>query len=132
VTAFLAANQQATAELSAMEPTCVTEINGDHWPQSASVEARNAVVDVTLWYRRGWSWITEGDARTLVGLSEKKEIFETPLSAVRVREILAAGSAVTQAAFEQAASVPAPEVFTDPAASDVRGLPQWRMYASTL
>ncbi|WP_421907519.1 ABC transporter substrate-binding protein [Mameliella sp.] len=127
VTAFLAANQQATAELAAMEPGKVTGIIGNHWPQSASVEARNAVVDVTLWYRRGWSWITEGDARTLVGLSEEPEIFETPLDADLVKRILSSGADVTRAAYEQSGSVPEAVVFTDPDAMDVRGLPQWQI-----
>ncbi|MHA3979199.1 ABC transporter substrate-binding protein [Halovulum sp. GXIMD14794] len=127
VTAFLVANQQATQALAAMAPGEVTEIIGDHWPQSASVDARNAVVDVTLWYRRGWSWITEGDARTLVGLSEEKEIFETPLSADLVKTILQRGAAAAEAAYAQAGDVPANDVFTDPKATDVRGQPQWQI-----
>lgn len=127
VTAFLVANQQATAALSQMKPTEVTEIIGDHWPQSASVDARNAVVDVTLWYRRGWGWVTEGDARTLSGLSEEKEIFETPLSGKLITEILGRGADVTRAAYELVGQQPAMDVMTDPNAGDVRGLPQWRV-----
>lgn len=127
VTAFLVANQQAAGDLSSMQPQQVTEIIGDHWPQSASVEARNNVVEVTLWYRRGWSWITEGDARTLVGLSEEPEIFETALSADLVKGVLGAGADVTLAAYEQGGRVPPAEVFTDPDAKDVRGLPQWQI-----
>ncbi|UWR13435.1 ABC transporter substrate-binding protein [Sulfitobacter mediterraneus] len=127
VTAFLVANQQAASALSQMSPTDVTNIIGDHWPQSASVEARNAVVDATTWYRRGWSWITEGDAGTLSGLSEEKEIFETALSGKMIAEILGRGADVTRAAYEQVGQQPAMDVMTDKDAGDVRGLPQWRV-----
>lgn len=127
VQAFLVANQKAAGDLAAMSPTDVTGIIGDHWPQSASIEARNAVVEMTTWYKRGWSWITEGDARTLTGLSQEPEIFETPLSGDLVKQVIEAGADVAKAAYDQAGAVPAADVFTDPDATDVRGLPQWRV-----
>ncbi len=127
VTAFLVANHQAAEALSEMEPAQVTEIIGSHWPKSASVDAKNAVVDVTLWYRRGWSWITEGDAATLVGLSQEPEIFETALTADQVKATLERGAGATQTAYSQVGSKPETEVFTDPSAGDVRGLPQWQI-----
>ncbi len=132
VTAFLVANHQAAADLSAMDPGAVVEIIGEHWPQSASVDARKDVVEATLWYRRGWSWITEGDARTLVGLSEEPEIFETALDAALVTGILGAAAAVTGAAYEAVANAPDMATITDADAGDVRGLPQWRAEAWAL
>lgn len=127
VTAFLVANQQAAAAMAQMPPTDVTNIIGDHWPQSASIDARNAVVEATTWYKRGWTWITEGDAKTLSGLSSEKEIFEIPLSTEKVKDILGRGADVTRAAYEQVGQTPALDVLTNTDAGDVRGLPQWQV-----
>lgn len=126
VTAFLVANQRAASELSKMDQEKVVDLVGDHWPKSASVDAKKDVVDVTLWYRRGWSWITEGDAETLVGLSKVKSIFEQELAPDLVRSIHELGADVTRKAYELVGNEPAAEVITDPNAGDVRGLPQWQ------
>lgn len=124
VTAFLIANQRAAADLKKMSQEDVVKLVGDHWPKSASVDAKKDVVDVTLWYRRGWTWITEGDAETLVGLSKVKRIFESELTRDHVKSVLAQGAAVTRKAYEVSGSRPAQDVFLDSSA-DVRGLPQW-------
>lgn len=126
VTAFLVANQRATSDLSNMDAGKIVDLVGDHWPKSASVDAKKDVVDVTLWYRRGWGWITEGDAETLVGLSKVKAIFEQELTPDLVRSIHAQGADVTRKAYERVGMEPAAEVITDKNAGDVRGLPQWQ------
>ncbi len=132
VTAFLVANQRATAALAKTDPAAIVELVGDHWPKSASLDAKKDVVNVTLWYRRGWGWITEGDAETLVGLSKVKSIFEQELSQDLVRSVMAQGAGVTRKAYEAVGMEPAADVFTDKNAGDVRGLPQWEADKWTL
>jgi ABC-type nitrate/sulfonate/bicarbonate transport system substrate-binding protein len=132
VTAFLAANHRAAKALTAMSPAEVVELVGNHWPESASLDAKKDVVDVTLWRNRGWCWITEGDAETLVGLSKVKAIFETELTPDLVKSIMTQGADVTKRAYELVGSDPAREVIVDADASDVRGRPQWEAADWTL
>ena len=81
-------------------------------------------IDQVLWNRRGWSWITEGDARTLVGLSTTKAIFQQALDAETARKIFALGADVSRAAYDIVGKVPERAVFDD-GRSDVRGKPIW-------
>lgn len=123
VVAFLAANQMAATLLSKSSPEEIVKLVGDHWPGTPSAKAQ--VARQALWYRRGWTWITEGDARTLVGLSKVGAIFEKPLTGKQVKAAILNGTAVSRKAYEAAGSVPPANVFTDKKAKDVRGLPQW-------
>ena len=125
VTAFLVAHHRAAVQLSNTSADDIVELVGDHW--AGSPDAKKFVVDKILWRNRGWAWITEGDASSLVGLSQAGSIFEEPLSGERVKAILAKGAATTRRAYEIVGEDPAAEVFVDPDAGDVRGLPQWEV-----
>jgi ABC-type nitrate/sulfonate/bicarbonate transport system substrate-binding protein len=125
VTAFLVAHHRAVVALSETSPEDIVAMVGDHW--AGSDDAKKFVVDRILWRNRGWAWITEGDAGSLVGLSQISSIFEEPLTADRLKGILGKGAEVTRRAYEIVGGDPAADVFVDPNASDVRGLPQWEI-----
>ena len=123
VTAFLAANQRAAVVLKNTSEEAIVDLIGDHWKGSSA--AKRMVVEQTLWCRRGWIWVTEGDAETLVGLSKIKSIFEKELTGNQVRNIVGEGAEVARRAYELVNEQPPEAVFTDPNAKDVRGLPPW-------
>ncbi|MEE9251191.1 MAG: ABC transporter substrate-binding protein [Alphaproteobacteria bacterium] len=125
VTAFLIANARATKIMSKKSVDEVIACCAKYWYGDA--EAQRPFVKRILWRRRGWGWITEGDANSLVGLSKNKKIYDTPLTKERVKEVMKLGAEVSKAAWEHVGRDPAMEVFTDPKAGDVRGLPTWEI-----
>jgi ABC-type nitrate/sulfonate/bicarbonate transport system substrate-binding protein len=129
VVSFLVANHQATVALAKAPAERVIELIGDHWTTSASIDAKKSLLADTLWRRRGWSWITEGDAKTLVGLSKVRTIFEQELTPALIKSVLAKGSQITRKAYERVGKDPAETVFVDARAGDVRGRPQWAIDA---
>jgi ABC-type nitrate/sulfonate/bicarbonate transport system substrate-binding protein len=127
VVSFLVANHRATVALAKAPPERVIELIGDHWASSASLDAKKSLLADTLWRRRGWSWITEGDAKTLVGLSKVKTIFEQELTPALIKSVFAKGSEITRKAYERVGKEPAVAVLVDAGAADVRGRPQWEI-----
>ena len=77
-----------------------------------------------LWKRRGRSWITEGDARTLVGLSTTKAIYQQALDPELAKKLFSLGAPVAKAAYDALGKVPARNVFDD-SSRDTRGRPVW-------
>ncbi len=69
-------------------------------------EAQTDWIDQVLWNRRGWSWITKGDARTLAGQSTTKAIFQQALDPEAARKIFALGADVSSAAYDAVGKVP--------------------------
>ncbi len=122
VTALLIANQRAVAMLAKAGTDEIIRIGAPNW--AGTKEAQRDWIDAVLWRRRGWSWITEGDARTLVGLSSTKAIFQGPLDAETAKKLFSLGAGVTGAAYEATGRVPARSVFDDRTA-DLRGKPMW-------
>lgn len=125
VTAFLIANARATKIMSKTPVDEVIKCCAKYWYGDAA--AQRPFVKRILWRRRGWGWITEGDANSLVGLSKNSRIYDTPLTKERVKEVMELGADVCKAAWEHVGRDPAMEVFTDPKAGDVRGLPTWEI-----
>ena len=70
---------RATKITTRMTPDQVIDIASQDWFSDRA--AQRPYVENILYRRRGWSWITEGDARTLVGLSQVGSIYQAPLSA---------------------------------------------------
>ncbi len=122
VTALLVANHRAVAALSKAGTPEIIKFGAPNW--AGTKEAQTDWIDQVLWNRRGWSWITEGDARTLVGLSTTKAIFQQALDAEAARKIFALGADVSRAAYDIVGKVPERAVFDD-GRSDVRGKPIW-------
>ncbi len=125
VTAFLVANARATMLMSQQSVDEIIKCCGARWFGDA--EAQRPFVERILWRRRGWAWITEGDASSLVGLSKNSKIYDTPLTKERVKKVMTLGADVARAAWEHVGRDPAMKVFTDPKAEDVRGLPNWEI-----
>jgi ABC-type nitrate/sulfonate/bicarbonate transport system substrate-binding protein len=125
VTALLVATARATEALAAMTPADVVAIGGENWMGTKA--SQEAWVPTVLWERRGWNWITEGDVKTLVGLSTTKAIFKEELSAENARKIIGLGADVAKAAYDHVGQKPAASAFTDTSAGDVRGKPVWEI-----
>ena len=129
VTALMVANQRAVSALTKAGTDEIVKTGSANW--GGTPEAQKDWIDTVLWKRRGWSWITEGDARTLVGLSTTKAIFQTPLEPEAARKIFAMGADVSKAAYEATGRFPDRAVFDD-GRSDVRGRPVWEAASWTL
>jgi ABC-type nitrate/sulfonate/bicarbonate transport system substrate-binding protein len=125
VTALLAATARATEKLNGLAAEKVVEIGGANWP--GTKESQAAWIQTVLWKKRGWNWITEGDIRSLVGLSTTKAIFQQELAPAKAKEIVGLGADVARAAWMAVGQKPARPVFEDSAAGDVRGRPVWEI-----
>jgi len=122
VTAMLIANQRAVSALAKAGTEEIMRIGAANWPGTPDAQA--AWIDNVIWKRRGWSWITEGDARTLVGLSTTKAIYEKALDPEAVRKLFSQGATVSRAAYEATGGMPPRGAFDD-MSRDVRGKPVW-------
>jgi len=129
VTAMMIANQRAVSALTAAGTGEIIRIGAPNWP--GTPEAQAAWIDNVIWKRRGWSWITEGDARTLVGLSTTKAIYQTALDPEAVRKLFQLGAGVSRAAYEATGRMPPRSAFDD-MSRDVRGKPVWEADAWNL
>jgi hypothetical protein len=108
-----------------MKPSEVVAIGGENW--TGDKASQEKWVPTVLWERRGWNWITEGDVKTLVGLSTTKAIFKEELSAEKARKIVGLGADVAKAAYDHVGQKPAVAAFSDTSAGDVRGKPVWEI-----
>ena len=129
VTAMIIANQRAVDALVKAGTGEIVKIGGANWP--GTPEAQREWVETILWKRRGWSWITEGDARTLVGLSTTKAIYQQALDPDVAKKLFALGAPVARAAYDALGKVPARNVFDD-SSKDTRGKPVWEVDAWNL
>jgi len=123
IVALLVANARATKLVTQMSADAVIDLASQDWFSDRA--AQRPYVENILYRRRGWSWITEGDARSLVGLSQVKSIYQTALTGEQVKRLLALGAPLSREAWERVGKDPAPDAFLDTKAIDVRGLPVW-------
>jgi len=125
VTALLVANERATTLVAKMTPDAIIDMSSKDWMSDRA--AQRPYVENILYRRRGWSWITEGDARTLVGLSKVKSIYQQELTGDLVKRTLGLAAPLAREAWERTGKSPDPAAFTDAKAVDIRGLPVWQM-----
>jgi ABC-type nitrate/sulfonate/bicarbonate transport system substrate-binding protein len=125
VTALMIANQRACTLVTRMTPDAVIDMSAQDWNSDRA--AQRPYVENILYRRRGWSWITEGDARTLVGLSKVKSIYQQELAPDLVKRTLAKAAPMAREAYEKTGRFPDATVFTDAKAGDIRGLPVWEI-----
>ncbi|MBN9077477.1 MAG: hypothetical protein BGN87_07850 [Rhizobiales bacterium 65-79] len=125
VTALLVATARATEALVAMKPAEIVAIGGENW--TGDKASQEKWIPTVLWERRGWNWITEGDVKTLVGLSTTKAIFKDELSADKARKVIGLGADVAKAAYDHVGQKPPASAFTDKSAGDIRGRPVWEI-----
>lgn len=128
VQAFLMANARAVEALAAMPAKELVSKYGANFPGTPEDQADH--IEHVLWRRRGWPWITEGDVRTLVGLSQTKALFPNPLDAASVRKIVALGGDVCKAAWQANGSKPPRAAFDQKQPDDLRGRPAWEIGAT--
>jgi ABC-type nitrate/sulfonate/bicarbonate transport system substrate-binding protein len=125
IVALLIANARATKLVTKMTADEVIDLASQDWFSDRA--AQRPYVENILYRRRGWSWITEGDARSLVGLSQVKSIYQTPLTGDGVKALMKLAAPLSREAWEKVGKDPGPEAFLDTNAIDVRGLPVWEI-----
>jgi len=125
VLALMIANQRATKIVTKMTPEAVIDMSNQDWASDKA--AQKPYVENILYRRRGWSWITEGDARTLVGLSKVKSIYQQELTPALVKKTLKLAAPLAKEAWERTGKEPDMAALTDTKAGDARGLPLWEI-----
>ncbi len=130
VTALLVANARATKLVAKMTADEVIDLASAEWFSDRA--AQRPYVENILYRKRGWSWITEGDARSLIEMSKVKTIFQSELNGDSIKKTLSLGAALSRDAWERVGKDPAVEVMTQKNAPDTRGLPVWEIANWTL
>ena len=126
VTAFLMAQQDAVAKLSAMPPGDVSELSKKYWELPPALGAK--VVSDDVLFARGWCWPTEGDATAILEISKfmvEGKLIPKPLTWTQVRDAFAPAGPVLREAYVKTGSKPDAAAFAASNAKDMRGLPAW-------
>lgn len=128
VVAFLMAQQEAVAALSAMDHGAVSQLVKDYWKLDATAGAK--VVGDDVLFSRGWSWPTEADAMAVLESSKymvANKVIEQPLTWAQVKSAFARTAPLVRQAYDKLGAKPAASEFTRTDAKDLRGLPVWDM-----
>lgn len=125
---FLVAQQRAVDELKSVDAADMSEMVKEYWELSAEQGAK--LVDDELLFLRDWVWLTEGDAQSVVETSKfmvAGGLIEEPLSWEQLSGNIEKSAPLAAKAYERAGNTPPLEEFTNPDASDIRGLPSWEL-----
>ena len=128
VTAFIAAQQQAVEELTAMDPAEISQISAEYWDLPPEMGAE--VVKDEVLFIRGWVWPTEGDAGALLAISQfmvEGGLIEEPLTWDQVKDAMRPAAGLMRKAWEMTGKVPPEADFQATDTKDIRGLPVWDM-----
>ena len=128
VVAFLVAQQEAVAALTAMDSGAVSQLVKDYWKLDPEPGAK--VVKDDVLFSRGWSWPTENDARAVLEASKymvDNKVIEQPLNWKQVKNAFARTAPLVKQAYEILGSKPARAEFIRTDTRDLRGLPLWEM-----
>jgi len=126
VTAFLMAQQDAVAKLSAMPPGQVSDLSKKYWELDAALGAK--VVGDDVLFARGWCWPTEGDATAVLEISKvmvEGRLIPKPLAWSQVRDSFAAAAPLLKTAYDGTGAKPPAAAFSASDAKDLRGAPAW-------
>ncbi len=126
VTAFVLAQQDAVAKLSATKPGEVSELARKYWELPPELGAK--VVEDDVLFKRGWVWPTEGDAAALLETSKYMvdgKLIPKPLTWAQVKGAFAQTAELDKAAYEKSGRKPDVAGFNDKNAQDLRGAPVW-------
>ncbi len=123
--ALLVANARAVEIVTKMSTDEVIDLANKEWFSDRA--AQRPYVENILYRTRGWSWITEGDARSLIEMSKVKTIFQAELDPAKVKATLAVGAAMSREAWEKTGMKPDAAAFKDSKAPDTRGTPIWEI-----
>ena len=128
VVAFLMAQQESVAALTAMDPGVVSQLVKDYWKLDAEQGAK--VVKDDVLFTRGWSWPTENDALAVLESSKymvANKVIEQPLNWAQVKGAFQRTAPLVKQAYERLGSKPAAAEFTRTDTKDLRGRPLWEM-----
>lgn len=126
VVAFLVAQQEAVAALSAMDAGAVSQLVKEYWKLDATAGAK--VVKDDVLFSRGWSWPTEGDARAVLETSKfmaENKVIPKALQWSQIKDAFGRTAALTKQAYDKLGAKPAASEFTRSDVNDLRGRPVW-------
>lgn len=126
VTAFVLAQQDAVAKLSAMDPGKVSELARKYWELPPELGSKVVLDDVL--FKRGWCWPTEGDAVALLETSRYMvdgRLIQKPLAWAQIKGAFAQAAPLQKAAYDKSGGKPDAAAFNDKKAQDLRGAPVW-------
>jgi ABC-type nitrate/sulfonate/bicarbonate transport system substrate-binding protein len=128
VVAFLVAQQEAVAALTAMDAGAVSQMVKAYWKLDPQAGAK--VVKDDVLFSRGWSWPTEKDALAILEsskyMADNKQI-PRALSWAKVREPFERTAPLVQQAYERLDRKPAAAEFLRTDVADLRGRPVWEI-----
>ena len=128
VVAFIVAQQEAVAALSAMDPGVVSQLVKQYWKLDP-VSGAKVVKDDVL-FSRGWSWPTEKDALAVLEsskyMADNKQI-EKALTWDTVRARFQHTAPLVKQAYDKLGSKPAASEFVRTDVPDLRGRPVWEI-----
>ncbi len=128
VVAFLMAQQESVAALTAMEAGAVSQLVKEYWKLDPEQGAK--VVKDDVLFSRGWSWPTENDALAVLESSKymvANKVIEQPLTWAQVKGAFQRTAPLVRQAYEKLGSKPAAAEFTRTDTKDLRGKPLWDM-----
>jgi ABC-type nitrate/sulfonate/bicarbonate transport system substrate-binding protein len=128
VTAFVEAQQDAVAKLTTWPPAKVSDLAKKYW--ELPPELGSKIVEDVVLFKRGWCWVTEGDAAALLETSKYMvdgRLIPKPLTWAQVKGSFAQTAPLDKAAYDKTGRVPAAAAFNDKNAKDLRGAPIWDM-----
>ncbi len=128
VVAFMAAQQEAVARLSAQDPGDVSQLVHDYWKLDPDDGAK--VVNDDLIFSRGWAWPTNAEARAVQQASQylvDGGVIEEPLSWAQVKGAFERTAPLATQAYELLGSKTPASDFVRTDVNDLRGLPLWDM-----
>jgi len=128
VTAFVLAQQDAVAKLSATKPGEVSDLAKKYWELPAELGSK--VVEDDVLFKRGWCWPTEGDAAALLETSKYMvdgKLIQKPLAWSQVKGGFEMAAPLVKAAYVKSGGKPDAPGFKDSKAQDLRGAPAWDM-----
>jgi len=128
VVAFLVAQQEAVAALTAMDAGAVSQLVKDYWKLDATQGAK--VVKDDVLFSRGWSWPTENDARAVLETSKfmaDNKVIEAPLQWAQVKGAFLRTAPLVKQAYDKLGAKPGAAEFTRTDVADLRGRPVWEI-----
>lgn len=128
VVAFLVAQQEAVAALSAMDPGAVSQLVKEYWKLDPANGAK--VVKDDVLFSRGWSWPTEADARAVLETSKfmaDNKVIPKPLQWAQVKDAFGRTAPLVKQAYDKLGQKPAPSEFQRTDVADLRGRPVWEL-----
>ncbi len=128
VVAFLMAQQESVAALTAMDPGAVSQLVKEYWKLDPEQGAK--VVKDDVLFSRGWSWPTENDALAVLESSKymvANKVIEQPLNWSQVKGAFARTAPLVKQAYDKLGAKPPASEFTRTDTRDLRGRPLWEI-----